>query len=610
MTDLLKRTDPAIGVEIDEKRLRGMIDEKIALTPPRRQRSTWRRHPWVVAMLSFAVVLLAATPTLLNRGDISVFAPTDSGLGDLPGIHVVSSLAAGGVQTMAADGDVIWVMSALANELQEISASSGRVDATYDIDAYVEGVVPGGGYIWLLSYDNGGEVLRFDPMSGAVDMHIPIHGPPGEATSIWSHGFLWVSNDEGILYQISASGNVESTSPGELKGEGLGYLWFNDPSTNLITSLGPDGVRGELTIPTDGTVTSDGSGIRLVTEAGGHLWLMEGDYPYSTAVTRYDPTTRDLTPIHVAPGLLSMVDFDGSLWVTSNTDHVVVRLDTETGDQQSYPVPGKAGGLLVSGGSLFATLYHPATLIRLDPGDGMIETGEIVSDLTDGDHRLLCTGSGSSSAVTTILEPNGWIDYGSWSVIQAELSQMGNRVCADGYLAGDPPMSQRADDLAIALAKAGISGPYLVVAAGDGVHTARGFASSRDDVAGMVLVDPTPVGFQSFYDATLPGWGHPPWDDIEQEISSAFGHLGSIPLTVIRQDPNAVWLSDMFVDAAGRDSAQKINEFWQEGLDSYEGLSTDAKSIIAKRSGLDRLIWDRPDLIVQAVTSVVEEVSR
>ena len=79
---------------------------------------------------------------------------------------------------MAVDGNTIWVMTALANELQRISAITGQVEETYTIDAYVEGVVVGGGYLWLRSYDNGGEVLRFDPNSGEVDLRIAV-GPPG-----------------------------------------------------------------------------------------------------------------------------------------------------------------------------------------------------------------------------------------------------------------------------------------------------------------------------------------------------------------------------------------------------------------------------------------------
>ena len=49
---------------------------------------------------------------------------------------------------MAVDGNTIWVMTALANEVfQRISAITGEVEETYTIDAYVEGVVVGGGYL-------------------------------------------------------------------------------------------------------------------------------------------------------------------------------------------------------------------------------------------------------------------------------------------------------------------------------------------------------------------------------------------------------------------------------------------------------------------------------
>ena len=50
------------------------------------------------------------------------------------------------------------------------------------------------------------------------------------------------------------------------------------------------------------------------------------------------------------------------------------------------------------------------------------------------------------------------------------------------------------------------------------------FADGRDDFAGIVLVDPMPVGFQDFYDDLLPDLGgHPPWLDLDAAVADFLG---------------------------------------------------------------------------------------
>ncbi len=43
-------------------------------------------------------------------------------------------------------------------------------------------------------------------------------------------------------------------------------------------------------------------------------------------------------------GLLDLIEFDGYLWVTSSSDHLLIRIDPTSGEQHRYPLPGKPGG--------------------------------------------------------------------------------------------------------------------------------------------------------------------------------------------------------------------------------------------------------------------------
>jgi hypothetical protein len=263
---------------------------------------------------------------------------------------------------------------------------------------------------------------------------------------------------------------------------------------------------------------------------------------------------------------------------------------------------------VVAGGDLWATFYQPGgSLVRLGPEENLTRAGEVViDDWNRFPRRLLCTGGGDSDDPTVILEPSDWIDYGSMSVVQAELSASGYLVCVSGFVEGEPTPEERAASLVGALEESGLSGPFVLVAAVDGVHSARLFAAGRSDIDGVVMVDPMPVGFPAFYDDRLPGWGHPPWLDLGSSESAALGDFGDAPVVVIRQDANAVFLSDRFVVAAGRDAAEELNDYWQQGQDFYETLSSDASSVTAVGLGFDSVVAINPQLVVSVVLSMLE----
>lgn len=608
MIELLEQADPADGAVIDKSRLRARIDQRIQST--RTTPGPSRRRPLVGAIASLAVGVVAVVLVVVQPGApvdaLAVTTPAFGALGGLPGIDSVVRLEMGGVKTMAADGDTIWVMEALQQRLDRVDARRGAIDATYSIDGYVEGVVVGGGHLWLLSYDNGGEVLRFDPSAGRVDMRISVGGEPWHGAA-WFGDALWISTFNGETMQITSSGEIVTRLSGELKGVGLGHLWLNDPGTGFISSMSATGIKGELEIPTiSGGGTADGWGVRSVEEFGGRLFLMDGMYPFGTNLSSFDPATGEFGSFgSYTFGLLDVISFEGSLWMTSHTDHLLLKVDPISGEATRYPMPGKAGGLVVADGALWVSLYHPGALVRVDPAL-LLESGPIVADDWNRyPHRLLCTGPEDHTGPTVILEPYDWIDYGSWSVVQAQLNAAGYLACVNGYVEGEWTPQERATELEAALEADGIKGPYVLVGNGDGVHTLRLFTEGRNDIAGVVLVDPMPVGFPSFLDATLGESGHPEWAELSAADSDALGDLGDVPLTVIEQDPQAVFLSERAIDGFGEETARAIDSFWQEGLDVYASLSTDVTSVVAAGSGMHMVIWDRPDLVVGAVLDVL-----
>jgi streptogramin lyase len=636
LLDLLTTADPAADLTAPGDRLRAEVDRRIAggAQPVGGPAPGTQRRGWVAAAASFVAVAALLAPLLILLDDPAVNGArqvTDlvggADLVELPGIEAAVDIGGGGIRTIAADGDTIWVMSAVMHELVRVDATTNSVVGRYPIEPWAEGVAVGGGYVWLMGLDGGGEVLRFDPEEGAVDLSIPLDADmPPWPKAYWFGDRLWVSAG-GVTRQISADGEVLDIQPGDLKGEGLGYLWRVGPdSPDILQSVDEGGTIGDIGIELGGGPVPDGDEIGMVTEAGGYLWLLSGDDRPGDDVVRVDVGSGEAMPVALPGGLLSMEESGGALWVTSITDHVVARVDPETLESTSYPLPGIPGGMSDADGSLWTPLYHPGVLLRTDPeADLFPEAARIVDQTVDG-HRLLCTIGGlDDEAVaalradpgsydgpaTAVLDAMGWIDYGSWSVVQSMLAEDGLMTCSHGYVGREsiPPPGERAIDLAEALQTAGLDGPYLLVANGDGVHSTRLFADSGVDVAGMVLVDPMPIGFQTFLDGLVPDLsGHPPWSDLDEATSDALGGIGSAPLTVIGQDPESTYLSPGMRDYAGEAVAEEVNDAWQDGLAFYASLSTDARSVVADGSAMEDILWSRPELVVEEIQGIVDRL--
>lgn len=617
MKELLERADPAAGYETDVTRLRALVEERIGVTPMARPEA---RRPvsrsWVIALTTFAVVLTMAIPTLLNRRESPEGPPTEA-ISELPGVESVIPLPAGGVQTMAVVDEDVWVVTALARKLQRVSISSNRIEETFDIDGHVEGVIAGDGYLWLLSYDNEGEVLRFDPSAGVVDQSIPLGGLPNFA--FWYGGRLFVNTDQGEYLEISSDSDVLSRAPGTVRGEGFGALWVYDHADGWIRSIGSDGSTGEYEIPGSTAEFGDLGQVRLVEEAGGYLWLIFGDNGES--VGRFDPATGELQPFHVGRWLHAMDEHDGALWTTSYSDHLLFRVDPESGEVRTFALPGRPGGVLSIEGDLWVLLNQPGSLVRIDPSEDLLEMGPEIAATTSemaaaGPHTLVCTLGGVDAETLqraqdehdfTVLGPTivmtgpSWISGGIWSVVQAQVE--GRVVCVSGHEGEGGTPEQRAADLATALEAADIPGPYQLVAGGDGVHTIRLFADGRDDVSGVVLVEPIPVGFQEFSDGLLGEEfsGHPGWLDFDRDVSDSLNDFDDLPLVVLSHDPNAVFLREAFVDGAGAENAQTVSDYWEAGISFYTSLSTDSRLVSVPDTGFDGVLWFRPDMIADEI---------
>jgi pimeloyl-ACP methyl ester carboxylesterase len=266
--------------------------------------------------------------------------------------------------------------------------------------------------------------------------------------------------------------------------------------------------------------------------------------------------------------------------------------------------------------------------------------------------HIHCTGQGTP---TVILDSGLGDTYISWRKVQPQIAQF-TQVCSYdraglGYSDSSPrPRTSKdiAEELHTLLRNAGILSPYILVGHSMGGFNVRLYASLyRRDVAGMVLVDSshpeqqkrlppevsdmdaTWVREQEFFEFTMP-FGLPRLlgfcgSDPEIRAAECNFHsaregvaelkavsesaaqtattsaLGDIPLAVLSHDPDTPQpdLPD--------DLVKPTNDAWQQMQKELAHLSTRGTQMIAKNSG-HYIQLDRPDVVIEAVRGVVDEV--
>jgi len=85
--------------------------------------------------------------------------------------------------------------------------------------------------------------------------------------------------------------------------------------------------------------------------------------------------------------------------------------------------------------------------------------------------------------------------------------------------------------------------------------------------------------------------------------TAATGSLGDMPLLVLSHDPDTPQLD------LPEDLVKPANDAWQQMQQELSHLSSKGKQVIAKNSG-HYIQLDRPDLVIEAVRSVVDQARR
>jgi streptogramin lyase len=454
----------------------------------------------------------------------------------------------------------------------------------------------------MQSYENGGEVLGFDPQTGLTDV---ISLPEPDTSAIRVGDELWRTTENGGLLVIDNDGNVtEQQLPAGLEAGALigyvdDYVWM--VVEDGLARVNPDGLDFEVMAYQGAAPYYQPflSSPREVVDGDGAPWLLDVMTNTVVRIDEFSADGQEVSSVPVGRFPHSAVSADGYLWVTSYDDYTLSKINPETLEVETVtPFPGRPSGVQYADGSLWVFLYQSGFLVRIDPGaelQNLQATIDEVVTIDDRQLRLRCSGAGDP---LVILDADVDLGAGSWSVVQAGLSA-NHEVCSfdrsqtytvkDGAPAGDA--EQLTSDLMTSLGQFGLADREIVyVAHGEGVADAQAFvAQFGGQVDGLVLVDPAPAEYAKYADDTT--------DRFPYEGS---GDFGDRPLVVIGHDMKTTFLSQQFIAGQGEARSEEVSTVWQEGLDGYAALSTNSSQLTADGSN-HNVPWESPQMIIDAV---------
>jgi pimeloyl-ACP methyl ester carboxylesterase len=292
----------------------------------------------------------------------------------------------------------------------------------------------------------------------------------------------------------------------------------------------------------------------------------------------------------------------------------------------AYPPTGTGAIALVTGGdgsvaaiTVVVEAEPPHRISRLEfgaPPPPESATGERV-DIGGRSLYLECTGEGSP---TVVLEGGVVPD---WAAVQPEVASQ-TRVCSydrpDSPESRSDPTSDRTaqevvDDLHALLTAAGEAGPYVLVGHSlGGIYVQLYAYQYPEEVAGLVLIDPTPEEFTPGLIELLTSLGTPIPEEppapvtIEQVTmeqmreARASGPLPAVPMVLLSHGMPPV--------AEERPPGWPVEE--EEAL--FQRLHLEivasvpgARHVIAEESKHD-IQNEQPDLVIAAITDVVAAV--
>lgn len=222
--------------------------------------------------------------------------------------------------------------------------------------------------------------------------------------------------------------------------------------------------------------------------------------------------------------------------------------------------------------------------------------------------RIYVCGRGSP---TVVFDTFGPANLEIWGQVQSRVSRFACTVAYDhgGYWGSEPGRTPRdarqlAGELHRALRNAALDPPYILIGYSMGGPYTRVFASLYpDDVAGLVLVDPTQEAFMDWFRDEYPDWARvsPRHVEAQDEIGSLSvsfdqaraARLPDVPITLITGMKPYDTLTHALLPR------------WLESHRHWLRTYPHARHIVTTNSG-HNVALNEPDLVADAVREMME----
>src|SRR5215207_2804859 len=246
------------------------------------------------------------------------------------------------------------------------------------------------------------------------------------------------------------------------------------------------------------------------------------------------------------------------------------------------------------------------------------------SDQVDIGGRALwleCMGEGSP---TVILESGSpFMANTDWYSVQSRIAEV-THVCAydranvgsSGPAPRPRSVQQMAEDLHALLTAAGVPGPYVLASYSFGPWVTRIYASQHpEQVAGLVFIDPEPVGLEARWQAVLPPelsarWIEDYWNGNPEGIDfaasatqlGAANPLPAVPFLVLAHTSG---MGDYLIPDGW--PIDVLDPIWQEVV-AAKAQERPGGPLTASENASQGMVFTTPDVVVDAVRQVVEAV--
>lgn len=212
------------------------------------------------------------------------------------------------------DGETIWMTDFGTPRVIGIDGRTGIVTRDFDLrddpadDRKATGVTVGAGSLWVARPEVG-EILRLDPLTGAVQARIDTFIPDVLA---FGDDALWVAG-AGRITRIDPATNRPTFEPQELAFDrflafiefGGGYAWTADEEQGIVWAVDRSG-RVVATYET-------GAGARPLAYADGKMWVGNQD---AGTISGIDVVTGGITTHHIGHGHVGIAAVAGQIAVS------------------------------------------------------------------------------------------------------------------------------------------------------------------------------------------------------------------------------------------------------------------------------------------------------